>query len=127
MKVKFYQTNKFKELQRVWERKLAEAKFNDVEININGRRYLRQRANNSYRAQVQIMRESKQLYYNLLGQHFHEEEFTDQVHKMIMERRSNGVKIKAISGELRAMGERCHRETIRHIIRFYEVKWKIKR
>jgi len=126
MKQKFWQTKAFKELEREWEFKLAQSGFSDAEKTVSGKRVLRQRASNSYRSERRVARENKQRYYELLGQFFHEEEFSDRVEELVMERRSRGVTITSISGELKEMGERCHRETIRHIIQKFEKKWNIR-
>lgn len=123
MRLKFWQTKRFKSLQNEWYKKLD----NDAEKIINGEHVLKQRASNSYRSISRIARENKQRYYELLGSYFHKEDFIDGVEKLVMERKSNGVSIKLISDELRLIGERCHRETIRHIIQKYEKKWDIKR
>lgn len=127
MSQKYWQTKAFRDLQKIWNEKLREAGFEDAEALINGQLVLRQRATNSYRGISDVQRENKILYYELLAQNTYLEAFCDRVDRLVMERRSQGIKIKVISEELRQLGERCHRETIRHIIRKYEVKWKIRK
>lgn len=127
MSRKFWQTKKFRELSEKWEALLAESGFVDAEKHSGGKSVLKQKATNCYRQASAVAREAKQRYFELLGAHFHKEEFTDDVEAFVMEQRSCGVKIKRICDELSAMDERCHRETIRGIIRKYEHKWGIKK
>lgn len=128
MRKKFWQTKRFKELQREWDLKLAEAGFKDAETSTKGNRVLRQKASNCYRQACQVIREAKQRYYDMLGEGYHKETaWVDEVEGFVMEQRAHGVKIKRICEELKDMGERCHRETVRGIIRKYEVKWKIRK
>lgn len=128
MKTKFWQTHQFKALEKEWYEKLKEQNFDDVEEKINGKDKLKQWASNCYRSQHQIARESKLVYFELLGQFLHKEtDFKDEVERFIMLRKSEGAPIKLISEELEAQGERCHRDTVRLIIQKYEAKWRIKR
>lgn len=124
---KFWQTKKFKQLEQEWYRRLEEEKFSDLEKWVGGTLTLRQEASNCYRQAPAVVWENKQRYFELLGVYFHQEkEFKDEVEAFVMEQRANGVSIKRISKELETMGERCHRQTIRTIVRKYEVKWGIK-
>lgn len=125
--LKFWQTAKFKELERLWYERLESIGFKDAEKTINGNSVLKQRASNSYRAAHQIEREAKLAYYNLLAGYYQQATIQDPVERLVIERRSEGFKIKQISEELRRLEERCHRETIRNIIRKYEIKWGIKK
>lgn len=127
MKQKFWQTEEFRVLQKTWEAKLREDNFADAESLINGKHVLKQRASNAYRGASALDRQAKQKYYNLLGEGFHAETFSDPVEAFVMERRSQGLSIKNICAELKSKGERCHRETVRHIILKYEAKWAVKR
>jgi hypothetical protein len=126
-KPKFWQTAKFKELEREWNERLARSGFRDAETTVNGRPLLKQRASNSYRGATLVERENKRRYYELLGVHAHAECFTDWVDCVVLHWRATGAKIKTISQILETLGERCHRETIRGIIRKYEMKWGIRR
>ena len=123
---KFWQTEKFKRIERVWEEKLRQSGFNDIE---NAGKKLKQNAGNSYRTVISTVIDGKQRYFELLSQHFHDEVFTDEIERFVMERRSQGAKIKEIVIDLKGMGvkRRTHRETIRLIIQSYENKWKIKK
>lgn len=122
MKRKFWQTERFKELQRKWNEKLRDSGFIDAERD--GK--LIQNSANSYRTQIREVIENKQRYFELLGQWYHEEMFTNSVHNFVMRRRSEGISQKQISRELRDIGEINSHETVRKIIRYYEYKWQIK-
>lgn len=122
-KKRFWQTEKFKELQKEWEKILKASGFKDQEQN--GK--LTQNAGNSYRTQIPEVIENKRRYYELLGHGHHQEDFSDPVEKYVMERRSQGAPLKEIRQELRAAGKKNGRETIRKIIRYYEQKWEIKK
>lgn len=119
-----WRSGAFKQLKGEWYKKIQELGFVDIEDE-HGR--LKQNASNSYRTSIQPVIESKLRYYELLGQMAHQETFRDHVERLIIERRSNGVKFKDICRELKEMGERCHKSTIRRIMRYYERKWGILR
>lgn len=122
---KFWKTQKFKALQTEWEEKLRKSGFVDIE---DDKRRLKQSATNCYRTTTQTIIESKRRYYELLGQGYHQEtEFKDTVERIVMFLRSKGFKIKDICFGLKSIKKRNHRQTIRLIIRHYEIKWKIKR
>lgn len=125
MKQKFYRTKKFQALEKIWEKKLSDSGFIDAEKCLKGTRVLRQRATNSYRAEGQTRRENKQRYFELLGIHYHEEEFPNARHEFIIRKRASGFKIKEICKELKKSKQPNHRETVRKVLRFYEAKWKI--
>lgn len=127
---KFWQTKKFKALQNKWEKKLLESGFVDAEKMFYGSLHLKQPVCNyvyRYNMFVEAVRENRQLYFELLGEFFHKEQFNDEVERLIMERRAEGVKIKHICEELKSLKERCHRQTVRLIIRKYEIKWGIRK
>lgn len=119
--IKFWQTSKFKNLQKIWNKKLEESGFCDAEAN--GK--LRQNSANCYRTKVCTVIANKQRYFELLGQRFHEENFMDPVDAYVIERRAQGTSFVKIREELRSQGKKNGRETIRKIIRFYERKWNI--
>lgn len=125
MTKKFWKTQKFKALKSEWEKKLSQSGFVDIE---DERGRLKQNAGNSYRTTTCTIIESKQRYYELLGQGYHHErEFRDSVERIVMLLRSRGVKVKDICLGLKAVKKRNHRDTIRRIIRYYEIRWKIRR
>lgn len=125
MSKKFWKTQRFKELRSEWEERLKNSGFVDIEDE-KGR--LKQNAGNSYRTTTHTIIESKQRYYELLNQGYHHEgQFRDAVEKIVMLLRARGLKIKDICHGLRSIKRRCHRDTVRRIIRHYEARWKIKR
>lgn len=127
MRPKFWQTNEFKTLQDEWNEKLNESGFKDAETLLgDGDWALKQKATNAYRATHQTIRDGKQRYFELLGSAFNDEQFCDWVERLIMEHRADGWTIREISDKLKMLNERCHRETIRNVIRKYEVRWKIR-
>ncbi len=128
MKQKFWQTEKFKELEKEWYQRLAEEKFPDVEKPMGEWGVLKQRASNCYRNNHQTEIENKRRFYELMAQGVHDElEFRDNVEKFVMERRAAGAKIKEICAELKQVNERCHRDTVENIIKKYVGKWQLKR
>lgn len=116
---KFWTTTKFKKLQSVWEEKLKGSGFVDVETE-DGK--LKQNSGNSYRTTNHEIIESKQRYFELLGQGVHEEEFVNEMHRIVMQQRADGIRVKDIA---RNVGR--HTDNIRKILRYYEAKWKITR
>lgn len=124
---KFWQTERFKSLERQWYDDLEKAGFKDAEETVNGNSFLKQRASNGYRNAREVERETKFAYYSLLQSFCNEEAFQDRVERLVLERRSEGAKIKEICEELKKLGERCYRNTIAKIIRKYEIKWGIKK
>ena len=123
MALKFWQTTRFKELQKKWNEELAASGFKDAEILINGRPRLRQRANNSYRGAPLLIRQNKLRYYELLGLRYHKQVFECPIEALVMARRSQGVTIRKICKELAELGKSRHRQTIRRIIVKYEKLW----
>lgn len=127
-KQKFWQTKKFKELEEEWEKNLEKAGFKDAEKTIKGVRVLKQRATNSYRSATLVTRENKLRYYELLGIHLHQEKFPNEAYKKIIELRSQGKKLEEISKVSRILNrDKNNKETIRRIIKRYEIKWGIKK
>ncbi len=124
---RFWQTQKFKDLQKEWEIKLIESGFKDAEDKGKHAGKMLQKAFNCYRTQVPEIIQAKQRYFELLGHWHHVEIFKDDVEKYVMEKRSEGISIKHIGQELKRMGKKNSSETIRKIIRFYEHKWQIKK
>lgn len=128
MKAKFWQTKEFKDLEAEWYGKLEEQEFTDIEKTVNGKNLLKQNASNCYgRASITTI-DAKQRYYELLQQAFEEEiEFKDCIERLVMERKSCGIRIKNICLELEEMGKKRYRGTVRKIINKYEAKWGVKK
>lgn len=120
---KFWQTRKFKDLQKEWEEKLRDSGFVDHEKN----GFLTQNALNCYRTIDRLKIEAKERYYELLGQFHHEEDYSCPIEEFVMERLSEGATRRQINRELKEQGLGRTRETVRNIIRFFEKKWQIKK
>lgn len=125
--LKFWQTKKFKELEKQWYERLKDIGFTDEEKLLNGHSVLKQRTSNCYRSAAAVEREAKSAYYTALAFYTGEQAFRDGVERLIMERRAHGKKIKEISIELRSLNQRCHRETIRLVIQKYEIQWGMRK
>lgn len=126
MRKRFWKTEKFKAIKEEWYQKLSDSGFVDIEKNER----LKQRADNSYRTKDLTLIENKSRYFDLLGQWAHEEEFKTEIHRIVIERRSQGVKIKDIVLELKRLHwlrRKRHSDTVRCILRHYEKKWGVKR
>jgi hypothetical protein len=118
--VKFHETEQFKKQQREWYERLKETGFRDIEVLIGNEQKLMQYSR-PYRDVDKLE------YYQTLTHHFFQEKFENETHKWIMLWRSDGWKIREISERLKMMElSPSHRETVRYIIRRYEVKWNIK-
>lgn len=125
-RVKYWQTPKLKKLENLWYAKLKQEGFVDAEKTVGKDRVLVQNAPNAYRQASQVQRENKAEYYRLLTTHGNEERFRDKTEERVMLKRALGFNIKEICEELKTTGDRCHRQTVRFIIRFYEHKWGIR-
>lgn len=121
---KFWQSNKFKRLEKKWDEILKGSGFKDIEWN---RTKLKQTANHNYWGMTQVQIENKQRYWELIRIRFHEENFEDNVERIVMARTARGSKQKEICQELATLGHRCHRNTVRKIQRRFEIKWGIKK
>ena len=118
-----------KELQKKWDRILAETGFEDIEKEIGGERVLKQSADYAFRRKehTEIYREAKLNYHCLISARLHTTQFDDASDRLIMERTAEGRSIQEISAELKNLGWRKHnRDTIRYIRRRYETRWGIK-
>ena len=124
MTKKYWRTQKFRSLQKKWEKKLKDSGFVDME---DAKARLRQNAGNSYRTRSHTLINAKREYYEMLGFWQHETGFKDDVERLVMELKADGIMIKDICLVLKGAGERCHRQTVRWIIQRYEAKWKIPR
>ena len=124
---KWYQTQKFKDLDYLWLQKLKESGFKDQEKTLGNDRVLTQKGSNAYRQAPQVVRDNKLRYYELIGQCVFSQKWTDDASRIIMFRRSEGVKIKDICLELKDKDLKCHRQTVRFTIRKYENLWGLRK
>jgi hypothetical protein len=118
-----------KDLQKKWDRILAETGFEDIEKEIGGERVLKQSADYAFRRaeHTATYREAKLDYFCLISAKLHTTQFDDSSDRLIMERTAEGRSIQEISAELKDLGWRKHnRDTIRYIRRRYEARWGIR-
>src|SRR5262245_22924750 len=99
-KAKYWETKEFKDLEREWYERLRLSGFDDAEKSINGTRILKQRASNSFRGAIALIRDSKFEYFRLMATAMACEGFSNPIHRFILERRANGFKIIEICKEL---------------------------
>jgi hypothetical protein len=122
----FWQTSKFRQLEKEWYEKLKENGFIDAEKTTGKQQVLIQFASNALRQASQLTRESKAEYFSLLFKCVNADAPTDRIELLVMSRRAEGAKIEEISKELKQLGGKFHRQMIRYIIRRYEHKWNIR-
>lgn len=144
----------FKELQEIWYAKLATVGFVDIEKDgqlLTSASYpyrhigsKTQKASYPYRhvgsedaksitsnyfqrldAFYRVLG-AKQLYFEMISSRVQVEKFDCDADEIIMRRTAEGAQIKAISEELKVLGHKNERKTIRYVIRKYEHRWNIK-
>ncbi len=124
---KYWTTKTFRQLRDKWYLKLDTSGFKDQEKVIAGEPQLSQYASNAYRQASDVVRDAKLRYYELMAQLMNDNKPDDEVDLIVMTKWIEGNKIKDISAELKRKGKRCHRQTIRYIIRKYENRWEVKK
>lgn len=82
------------ELQAIWDKKLKEAGFKDLEQRKDG--LLKEWANEPVRKYTKQRADAKYEYYRSAGQFFHHFEFANKVEKRIFELHSEGISIRSI-------------------------------
>lgn len=123
MKTKPWRTTQFKELERAWYEILKTKGFIDIEKNFNGKAVLKQRATNCYRGASELAIESKRRYFEVLEQMLHEEwEVLTEVERIVIVRKSEGLKLKQIAEEIKKTTQ-----TVKRILWKHEKRWGIKR
>lgn len=120
--------DEFLRLQQTWYQKLSDLGFNDIEKLQGDELVLSQTASYCYRNGDPFTRAMKEQYFRFMSQAVYDEntEFKNEVHRHIMIRHSEGAKIKTILKELHARGTARNRNSIRFIIRKYEVAWGLR-
>lgn len=124
--LKYYETKEFRELERLWEEKLRQSGFIDVEKTLGSDRDLQQRASNAYRNASDVTKETRLAYYSMISERYARARFCDPLHRFVMQRVADGRKLTEIHAELIEMQTEINYETIRFIVRRYEYKWKIR-
>lgn len=127
----YWETKKFKDLQKAWYDKLSEDGFKDVEKVCGNELQLRQSAMHPYcKAGVvldELDRYCVESYFIMLSQFANNSSFDDKVDELILGWYADGRKIKAICEELQKRGDYRCRVTVRMTIRKYEMLWGIKK
>lgn len=123
----------FKLLQKEWYAKLKDAGFADIEIMIDGEMQI---LNRTY----SLLRRGKDFnltkeytdehfsYFNSIAEKATDQDiwFRSDIDRYIMQRHSEGAKIKDICLELKTFSKGKDRYSVRIIIRRYEMLWGIK-
>jgi hypothetical protein len=122
-----FDNDDFKALQKEWYDRLArDGKFQDIEKTVGTAQVLIQRSSNSFRQAPEIVRQTKERYYDLLIRNVNIHKFEKEIDRTIMTLLSEGTKIKEIVIRLMQTNQARDRKTIRYIIRKYEFEWQIK-
>jgi hypothetical protein len=123
--MKFYENEEFKRQQKEWYAKLKDSGFKDIENILRDELVLAQYSTRfTFSPEVSHL---KMLYFQAITECVNLESFDCEIEELVMFMLSDGKLIKEISEELKARGlKRSHRETIRYIIRKYEVKWGLR-
>lgn len=120
----FWKTKEFMGIQQEWYRALEKHGFIDAEKKIGGEMELKQSASAPYRHIKRLLDiQTKEDYYTRIAQNVHEAKFRNKVDQHIMVLHSLGYRIKDICAELVLIGEKRCRDTIRYVIRRYEMAW----
>ena len=109
------------ELFTEWEARLLDSDFKDIEQETEKLVTV-----SIWCSDQSLDIKQTQYYFGRMFECVNKEEFENEVHKIIMERRAEGAKIVEILRDLKKKGKTIHRETVRHIIRRYETKWGIR-
>jgi len=123
---KFYQTKRFKDLERCWDKKLLDTGFADAERTKNGQRILKQASSNAYRSANIQARETRAEYYRTICYNAYRTTFVKPIDRLVMTMLADGLTIRKIVGELLRHGIKAHRMTVSFIIRRWEHRWGIR-
>lgn len=123
----YWQSSHFKAMQQAWYAKLKAEGFEDAEEMIAGEMVLRQIAAHPYRDLNHLSITTKEAYYRILGQRVQGSAFDNDIDRVIMTMLAGGSKRKRIIEELKSQGKSRCRETIRVIIRKYEMIWGLRK
>lgn len=116
----FWKSDTFKALQKDWYRRLEEDGFADAE-SLSGTDLVLKKM--SHVMPDTLAYETQKLYYNFLAAMVNEAVFDNEIDKLIMTWRADGMKTSAICEELRKQGKYRCRRTVRVTIRRYEMAW----
>lgn len=131
---KFWKSTQFEELKGEWDRRLRESGFEDAEKEVGGERVLKSPSAYAYRNKDRNHLKQADLEYCQMVMECisREENFKDDLDRIIMERTADGKSIAEISRELKTMlpkdrvRSKHGRWAIRYVRRRYEHKWGIR-
>lgn len=117
----------FRNLRAHWYRILAESGFKDIE-RFDGSDMVLIDSKHHYRRTTEFERSMIEEYYDLITCKANSDDtlWKNPVHKHILQRHAEGAKIVTIAHELNKKGTPRSRNSIKVIIRKYEMKWGIK-
>jgi ABC-type uncharacterized transport system ATPase subunit len=119
----------FSKLQKHWYQRLADTGFKDVEELKDGKLILTEEIGQYHYRKTDAFRIlMKEEYFRAICQMVQDIDtrFRNSIDKYILSRYSEGAKIKTIMVELSTQGCQLRRNSIRFIIRRYEVQWGLK-
>ncbi len=118
----------FKKLQQEWYDKLKTLGFKDIEEFHGEELIIKQTASYCYRKDDKFSKEMKEEYYYSLSKFVNDEDtqFRNEIDKTILTLYSEGARIKDIMGALLKIGKSRTKESVRVIIRRYEMIWGLK-
>ncbi len=119
---------KLRELQKHWYKVLERSAFKDIEKMVGGEFVLKQTAAHHLWDVDQFDREMDEEYFRIIFQIANDEAtiYRNEIDKIIMVMHSDGSKIKDIIKTLENYGYTRRRNSIRIIIRRYEMEWNIR-
>jgi len=123
--VRYWETTAFKALQKEWYAKLKDDGFCDAEIVCNGDLKLRQPTRLDH-TDHETKKQAKLAYFNLMTECVERHKFDREDHRIIMTLHAEGKRIIDIIHILAIFGEERERQSIRYIIRRYEMRWGIR-
>lgn len=127
MKPRFWETNKFKNLETKFNNKLKDSGFKDIEKDYNGIRRIKSRADRVTRQPINIVAAKIQYFDTLSMKTFTHRFKPDQnVEELILSMRAEGKSILDIVKELKNKEIQRHRTTVTFIIRRFEHMWGIR-
>lgn len=124
--------DEFKKLQREWYQKLADLGFKDIEEFKGEELVLKESYNDCFRPnrhnKSEFDRSMQEEYFRCLAHKAFDETtvYRNEIDKHILIRYSEGAKIKTIITELSVLKKPLRRNTIRFIIKRYEMAWGLK-
>lgn len=120
--------DEFKKLQEHWYEKLYDEGFEDVEEFKNGELVLKKFATQRFYRLNKFHRETRLEYFIILSEVALSEDtiYKNPADKHILIRYAAGAQIKVIVSELKALQTPRARDSVRFIIRRYEMLWGLR-